>query len=133
MTSFRDFYLVRISGIETDASIGIHGFEQAARQRLMVSVTLMVQPAAGPDDIASVVDYDFVREGVLAMIETRHFNLQEALCGEILDLCLRQTGVLGAVVQTDKPDVYPRVAGVACRMARLDPAMAGFPWWTLPI
>jgi dihydroneopterin aldolase len=61
--SFRDFYLVRISGIETDASIGIHGFEQAARQRLMVSVTLMVQPAGGADDIGAVVDYDFVREG----------------------------------------------------------------------
>jgi dihydroneopterin aldolase len=131
--SYPPFYLVRISGIETDASIGIHGFEQAARQRLMVSVTLMVQPPAGPDDIASVVDYDFVREGVLAMIGTRHFNLQEVLCGEILDLCLRQTGVLGAVVQTDKPDVYPRVAGVACRMGRLGHALGGFPWWTLPV
>ncbi|MEZ6031241.1 MAG: dihydroneopterin aldolase [Hyphomonadaceae bacterium] len=127
------FYLVRISGIETDASIGIHGFEQAARQRLMVSVTLMLQSAAGADDIGAVVDYDFVREGVLALVETRHFNLQEALCGEILDLCLRQTGVLGAVVQTDKPDVYPRVAGVACRMGRLAPSMSGFPWWTLPV
>jgi dihydroneopterin aldolase len=131
--SFPPFYLVRISGIETSASIGIHGFEQAARQKLMVSVTLMVRPAAGPDDIAAVVDYDFVREGVLALVATRHFNLQEALCGEILDLCLRQTGVLGAVVQTNKPDVYPGVAEVACRMARLDPSLGGFPWWGLPV
>lgn len=127
------FYLVRISGIEASASIGIHGFEQTARQKLMVSVTLMLNPPPGGDQIAGVQDYDFVREGVLALVNGRHFNLQETLCGEILDLCLRQPGVLGAVVQTDKPDVYPGVAGVACRMARLGPSLAGFPWWDLPV
>ena len=37
-----DFYLVRISRIETLASIGIHAFEQAARQTLLVSVVLML-------------------------------------------------------------------------------------------
>lgn len=131
--SEQPFYLVRISGIEVSASIGIHAFEQAARQRLFVSVTLMARPPAAADDIASVQDYDFVREGVLGFVETRHFNLQEALCGEILALCLRQPGVLGAVVQTDKPDVYPRVAGVACRMARMGPSLVDFPWWTLPV
>jgi hypothetical protein len=36
-------------------------------------------------------------------------------------------------VQTNKPDVYPGVAEVACRMARLAPAMSGFPWWTLEL
>lgn len=127
------FYLIRISGIETSASIGIHGFEQAARQKLMVSVTLMLNPPPAGDTIAGVQDYDFVREGVLALVNGRHFNLQETLCGEILDLCLRQPGVLGAVVQTDKPDVYPGVAGVACRMGRLGPSLSGFPWWDLPV
>lgn len=127
------FYLIRISGIETSASIGIHGFEQAARQRLMVSVTLMLNPPPNGDQIEGVQDYDFVRQGVLALVNGRHFNLQETLCGEILDLCLRQPGVLGAVVQTDKPDVYPGVAGVACRMGRLGPSLSGFPWWDLPV
>lgn len=127
------FYLIRISGIETSASIGIHGFEKAARQKLMVSVVLMLKPPPGADQIDGVRDYDFVREGVLALVNARHFNLQETLCGEILDLCLRQPGVLGAVVQTDKPDVYPGVAGVACRMGRLGPSLSGFPWWDLPV
>lgn len=131
--SFPPFYLIRISRIETSASIGIHGFEQAARQKLFASVTLMLNPPPSSDEIAGVQDYDFVREGVLALVNARHFNLQETLCGEILDLCLRQPGVLGAVVQTDKADVYPGVAGVACRMARLGPSLSGFPWWDLDV
>ena len=131
--TFPDFYLIRIGGIETSASIGIHAFEQAARQTLLVSVVLMLPLPQEADSIESVQDYDFVREGVLRFVAERHFNLHETLCGEILDLCLRQPGVLGAVVQTNKPDVYPGVATVACRMARMAPSLAGFPWWTLEV
>ena len=131
--SYPSFYLIRISGIEASASIGIHGFEQAARQKLLVSVTLMVAPPSAGDNLAGVLDYDFVREGVLKRVAAKHYNLQEALCADILDLCLIRKGVLGAVVQTDKPDVYPGVAGVACRMARLGPAVKDVQWWTLPV
>ncbi len=129
-----DIYFVSLRRIEVQASIGIHAFEQAARQKLYVSVMLiLLRPEATGDEIAAVQDYDFVREGVLKLAADRHFNLQETLCGEILDICLAQASVLGAVVQTDKPDVYPAVAGVACRMARLRPSLAGFAWWTLNI
>lgn len=131
--SFPGFYMIRIGGIETSASIGIHAFEQAARQPLLVSVTLILMPPPGADTIEGVQDYDFVRDGVHALVNGRHFNLQETLCGEILDLCLRQPGVLGAVVQTNKPDVYPDVAIVACRMGRMGPSLPGFPWWTLDV
>jgi len=132
------FYLIRIASIDTSASIGIHGFEQAARQKLLVSVVLLLdlpQPGGekGGDQIASVQDYDFVREGVLKLVSGGHFNLQETLCSAILDLCLAQKGVLGAVVQTDKPDVYPGVAAVACRMARMSSRLSDFPWWTIDV
>jgi 7,8-dihydroneopterin aldolase/epimerase/oxygenase len=131
--TYPDFYLVSLRHIGASASIGIHAFEQAARQKLLVSVTLILPRPGVGDEIGNVQDYDFVREGVLDLVAKGHFNLQETLCEAILGLCLRQNGVLGAVVQTDKPDVYPGVAGVACRMARLGPRLAGFPWWTIEV
>jgi dihydroneopterin aldolase len=131
--TFPDIYLVSIRQIEASASIGIHAFEQAGRQRLLVSVTLILAKQDSNDEIAGVQDYDFVREGILDLVAKRHFNLQETLCAAVLDVCLAQNGVLGAVVQTDKPDVYPGVAGVACRMARLGAELAGFPWWTIEV
>lgn len=131
--SYPDVYLISIRRIEASASVGIHAFEQAARQKLLVSATLILPQPTADDEIGQVQDYDFVREGVLDLVAKRHFNLQETLCGAILDLCLAQKQVLGAVVQTDKPDVYPGVAGVACRMARMSPRLAGFPWWTIEV
>jgi dihydroneopterin aldolase len=128
------FYLIRIIGIEASASIGIHGFERVTHQRLLVSVVLLVAPPApASDEIVSVADYDFVRTGILDLVASRHFNLQESLCQKILDLSEGRPDVLGMIVQTDKPDVYPGVSGVACRMARLGPGLSGFPWWTIEV
>lgn len=130
-----DFYLIRLRQITTQAAIGIHAFERTARQTLLVSVVLMLDPPkAGSDEISSVQDYDFVREGVLKLTGEKHFDLQETLCSAVLDFCLAEAGVLGAVVQTEKPDVYPDVAGVGCRMARFSHAgLSGFPWWTIDV
>ena len=106
--------------------IGFHEFEIGSPQRLFVTVEVWVEPSffAAEDEQASAWDYDFLRTEIQRLAEGRRFNLQETLCSAILDLCLAQKGVLGAVVQTDKPDVYPGVATVACRMARMRPALA---------
>lgn len=129
------FYLIRIGGIETSASIGLHAFEKAARQRFLVSVVLLLDKPprsddVAPDDVNHVQDYDFVREGVLRLAAAHHYNLQETFCEEILDLCMAQPKVRGAVVQTDKPDVYPGVQSVSCRMARGAAEEPPFAWWS---
>lgn len=132
MSAIQPTYMIRIGGIETMASIGIHGFEKTARQKLLVSVALLLpKPKAINDNAANVLDYDFVREGVLKLAADRHFNLQETFCEAVLDICMAQHDVLGAVVQTDKPDVYPAVASVSCRMARGLAEEPGYHWWSL--
>lgn len=113
-----------LRGFQLDASIGIHEFERSARQRLLVNVDLWVDPpaAAAGDSIGAVVDYDFVRDGILALTRHRHFNLQETLIDEIVALCLAQPGVLAVGVSTEKPDVYPDSRAVGVEIFRATPA-----------
>lgn len=96
-----------LRNFRVDCSIGIHDFEQAP-QRLLVNVDLYVDRpvAAGRDVIEAVVDYDFLRERIAALVASRHFNLQETLVEEIAAVCLGQPGVRAARVATEKPDVY---------------------------
>ncbi len=88
-------------------SIGIHAFERAAPQRVLINIDLWVRSAAATDEIEAVVDYDFLREEVRRLAASRHFNLQETLVAAIADACLARPGVLAARVSTEKPDVYP--------------------------
>jgi dihydroneopterin aldolase len=90
-------------------SIGIHEFERGGPQPVLVNVMLefgddWVDPG---DRIEHALDYDFLREGIVALVQNRHFNLQETLAEEILKLCLERPGLKRVKVWTRKPDVYP--------------------------
>ncbi len=100
-----------------DASIGFHDFEREARQRVLVSVDLYVPlHATTPtrDEVAEVLDYDFIRHGIEQLAASRHFNLQETLIDGIVELCMGQPSVRAVRVSTEKPDVYPdcRTVGI---------------------
>lgn len=101
------------------ASIGVHPFEKRSRQKLLISVSLTLDPAhrVRDDDIVTAVDYDFLRTGIRALVESRHYQLQETLVHDILALCSGRPDITGAVVACRKPDVYPDCASVGYEAA----------------
>jgi dihydroneopterin aldolase len=110
-------YGLFLKGFEISANLGIHDFEQRAPQRVIVNVALALEAAHAGDDIATVLDYDFLREEIAGFAARGHIFLQETLCAGVLELCKAKPGVLAARVSTEKPDVYSDTAGVGCRMA----------------
>lgn len=97
--------------------LGIHPHE-VEPQRVVVSIemTVVYPGVLAEDAIEQVLDYDFVRSGVLALAE-RKFALQETLCEAIAALCLGDARVRRVKVRTMKTDVYPDAA-VGCEITR---------------
>ena len=112
-------YTILLDALAIAIRLGIHPHELAARQRVIVSVRMEVVYPAPPaeDRIDAVLDYDFVRAGVQALVADRHFHLQETLCEAIAALCLADPRVERVTVRTSKPDVYPDAA-VGCEIVR---------------
>ena len=108
-----------LEGLEVVMGLGIHPEELAAPQRVIVSVRMEVVYPTPPaeDRIDAVLDYDFVRSGIQALVAERHFHLQETLCEAIAALCLRDARVEQVTVRTSKPDIYPDAA-VGCEVVR---------------
>lgn len=98
--------------------LGIHDHE-AEPQRVLVRVEMTVDYPAAPsgDRIDEVLDYDFVRAGILTMAAERRFALQETMCEAIVALCFADARVKRVRVRTLKTDVYPD-AGVGCEAVR---------------
>ena len=102
-----------LKNLEVLASISIHDFELANRQRILINLELYCSGKYSEvDDIDTVLDYDNIRLELMHLVEERHFNLQEKLCHEIARLCLRQPGIRRVIVSTRKPDVYPDCTSV---------------------
>ncbi|MGV6821247.1 MAG: dihydroneopterin aldolase [Parvularcula sp.] len=130
-----DFYCIQLKKIGLPVSIGIHDFERAGAQPMLFSVTLLLSPPTRPDDdISSVVDYDIVRQIILELTTAQHWELQESLCANIAEHLLSRDHILGAIVKSEKTDVYPDTQSVGCLLARLGPSFpADFPWWSLTV
>ena len=101
-----DVFIYRLEGVGLDVEIGIHAHERGVKQRMKVDVVTVVRKDwSGEDRIESVVDYDYLLDAIKALAE-RQFDLQETLCGAILDIALTPDAVVAAQVTTRKIDVY---------------------------
>ena len=110
-----------------DANIGIHDFERAGAQRLVINVDVFVPLAVSTprhDRISEVLDYDFVRLTISRRIEQGHINLQETLIDDIARALLAHPGVAAVRVASEKPDVYEDVEAVGVEVFRFREAAA---------
>ncbi len=112
-------YTILLDGLEVTIGLGIHASERAAPQRVAVSVWLTCAYDAPPEDrIEAVVDYDYLREGILALGRRGHVELQETLCDAVAALALAADPRVREVkVRSMKLDVYPD-ARVGCEVVR---------------
>ena len=114
----RRFFL---TGIETNCSIGIHDFEKAAPQRVLIDIEVMLdsemEPAA--DNINDALNYDEIRQTVVDISQSRHFDLQETLARAVFNAVRSMKSVVGLSVRTSKPDVYKDVNEAAYQLSDL--------------
>lgn len=91
-------------------NIGVHDFEKKGEQRVVVNVELYVplaQSTPRADQLAEVLDYDFIRRSIMERVKRGHIHLQETLVDDLLRDMLAHPQVRAARVSTEKPDVYP--------------------------
>ena len=111
-------YTIVLDRMDVEMRLGIHPHEATPqRVRLSVRMTVAYPAAVSADRIDEVLDYDFVREGVLAMAAGPGFALQESLCDAVAALCLADPRVREVRVRSTKLDVYPD-ARVGCEVVR---------------
>ena len=114
-----------LNRLELPARIGVHAFERNAPQRLWLDVSLWVplaQSTPRGDELAEVVDYDFVRAEAQALLSRGHLQLQETLVDDVLAAMLAHPRVRAARVSSMKPDVYPDCEGVGVEVFQIKDA-----------
>ena len=103
------------------AIIGVHDWERAVRQDLLLNLELEVDlhAAAASDDLVDGVDYRALTKDVIDHVEESRFRLVEALAGSVADVVLdRFPRVAAITVRVDKPGALRYARSVAVQMRR---------------
>jgi dihydroneopterin aldolase len=74
------------------------------------------------DDLAEVVDYDFIREVIAKRVAQGHIVLQETLCDDLMRELIAHPQVQAVRLSSCKPDVYPDCEAVGVEIFQIKPA-----------
>lgn len=116
-------YRVFVRDLVLECSIGIYDYEKHNRQRVRINAELVVSadPEMSHDDIAGVLNYELIVDGIKQIIASGHINLVETLAERVIDLCLVDPRVIAARSVVEKLDVYPEAGSVGVTIERRRP------------
>ncbi|MBE0532668.1 MAG: dihydroneopterin aldolase [Rhodospirillales bacterium] len=102
-------------------SIGVHRHERLEAQRIRINLDLAVREDLEPlgDNLANVVCYETVANGIRAIVARGHVNLVETLAEDIAALCLKDIRILSARVRVEKLDVFADAQSVGVEIERV--------------
>ena len=101
---------VFIRDFDVSAAIGVFPQEQGRRQAVRMNIDFWVplaQTTSERDKLCDVVDYDFIRPGIHALVEDGHIGLLETLVDKTIEQVLAHPKVVAARVRAEKKEVYP--------------------------
>ena len=105
-------------------SIGVHRHEHTTTQRVRINVDLAVRDEGADlgDDLANVVCYEQITNGVRAIVTGRHIRLVETMAEAIAAKCLEDPRIRSARVRVEKLDIFPDAASVGVEIERFSEA-----------
>ena len=103
-------------------SIGVHGHEREAAQRIRINLDLAVDEGDTPvdDNLYNVVCYEKIVAGVRGIVERGHVNLVETLAEKIAAMCLANARVRSVRVRVEKLDIVPDAQSVGVEIERFN-------------
>ena len=113
---------VFIHDLVLSCSIGVHGHERQADQRIRINLDLAVQeddPALN-DDLKNVVCYEKIADRVRAIVGQGHVKLVETLAEMIAGACLMDKRIRSLRVRVEKLDVFADAASVGVEIERVN-------------
>ena len=97
-----------------EVEIGVHHHEKGVTQRVRFSVDIDIalDPETLDDDIDQTLDYDYVIDGIKAIISRGHINLVETLAEDVAQHCVSHPRAQRVEVTVEKLDKDPGAVGV---------------------
>lgn len=120
---------VFIEGLQVQTLIGVHDHERRAPRRLLLDLEMGadLHAAAASDAVRDAVDYQAVRDAVVAFGAAQRFHLLEAFAEHLSRKLFAEFPIDTLRLRIDKPGAVEGVAmvGVEIRRQRGDYAVCG--------
>ena len=106
---------VFVRGLEVEAGIGVYDHEQGRLQRLVIDVTLELEPRP-IERLSDTINYETVANAARAIAAEGHVGLVETFADRLARACLADRQVRRAMVRIEKPGALVDVVAPGCEI-----------------
>ena len=111
----REGLTVFVRGLRVEAGIGVYDHEQGRLQRLVIDVTLTLEPRA-VERLADTVNYETVAAAARGIAAEGHVGLVETFAERLALACLQDGRVRRCAVRIEKPGALAGAAAAGCEI-----------------
>ena len=103
---------LEIIGLSVETHIGVHAWEQAIKQKLLIDVYIPIDCSNYADDITIAIDYQKLCQQIIDFVTNKAFKLIETVANEVADLIKNSFDVKSVKVIVSKPFAIPQAQNV---------------------
>lgn len=98
--------IIRVKNLHLRALIGVNDWERTERQAVIVNAEIEFdgEAAIASDHIDDTIDYRSISKKLIEHTENSHYELIEALAGNLLKLIMEEPRIQRARIEVDKPN-----------------------------
>lgn len=107
-----------ISGLKVSTRIGVHAWEQAIQQQLLIDLLIPCQVDGVEDTLSAVLNYDAICQTITQLVEGQSFQLIETVANQIAIRLKQDFGLTALEVTVHKPQAIPFAKNIAIKVVR---------------
>lgn len=109
---------IEIKALSALTQIGIHPWEKAIQQPLLIDICLDINIMQIYDNLTNTIDYDALCKAVTTFVEANQFNLIETVAEKITLLIEEQFKVSKLTVRVSKPHAIKNASNISVIVER---------------
>ncbi len=111
---------MNLTNLEVEAIIGVHAWERAVAQTLLIDLELSVDitAPARSDELADALDYAAIAKRLTEFVSSSHYHLLEALAEQTAQMLLAEFAIPRLRLKIRKPMAIPNVKEVSITVER---------------
>jgi dihydroneopterin aldolase len=118
--SGEDHIVVVLDEVSVNISCGLHPWERHPERptRLLITARLYAPLTTPRAAEVAIVDYDLIRNRILALEGEGHIDLLETIADRIAETCFKDLRVQACALSIRKPDIYNESRGAGIEVFR---------------
>jgi 7,8-dihydroneopterin aldolase/epimerase/oxygenase len=109
---------IEIIGLEVETNIGVHAWEQAIKQKLLLDLKIPTNCNDCQEDLTKTINYEDLCQQVSNYVSSKPFKLIETVANDVAEMVKKNFQLQSILVSVSKPGAIKKAQNIRVSVQR---------------